>query len=107
MPHGEAVGYGLALDSAYSHFSGKLSKEELERIINLLKNLSFSFYHSLFEIEGEESPLLQGLQEFREHMGGQFTVMMLRAIGRGEEVDEIDMTVLQRASAWLQQQSKL
>lgn len=107
LPHGEAVAYGLALDSAYSHFSGKLSKEELERIINLLKNLSFSFYHPHFEIGGAESPLLQGLQEFREHMGGRFTVMMLAGIGNGEEVNEIDISVLQQASAWLQQQSKL
>lgn len=106
MPHGEAVAYGLALDSAYSHFSRKLSKEELERIINLLRNLSFSFYHPLFEIKDTESPLLQGLQEFREHMGGRFTVMMLAAIGKGEEVHAIDLDILQQASNWLHQQSK-
>lgn len=105
MPHGEAVAYGIALDSAYSYFSGQLPLKGLERIIALLKNLSFSFYHPLFQIVDEESPLLQGLQEFREHMGGRFTVMMLSAIGKGEEVNAIDIQKLRDASQWLQQQS--
>lgn len=104
MPHGEAVAYGIALDSAYSHINGKLSLHELERIITLLKNLSFSFYHPQFQMQKEESPLLQGLQEFQEHMGGRFTVMMLGAIGKGEEVNAIDHAQLQQASNWLQAQ---
>jgi 3-dehydroquinate synthase len=105
MPHGEAVAYGIALDSAYSYFNGKLDLADLERILQVLKNLSFSFYHPLFKIEDDSSPLLRGLQEFREHMGGRFTVMMLGAIGRGEEINEINMAQLQQASEWLQAQA--
>ena len=32
---------------------------------------------------------MAGLQEFREHLGGRLTVMLLRELGVGEEVHEI------------------
>jgi len=106
MHHGEAVAYGIALDSAYSYCSGRLPLESLERIMQLLKNLRFSFYHPLFEIKDESSALLQGLQEFREHLGGQLTIMLLHQIGQGEEVHHIDIQTLQQAVSWLQAQSE-
>jgi len=31
-----------------------------------------------------------GLNEFREHLGGRLTIMLLEAIGKGKEVHEID-----------------
>lgn len=105
MKHGEAVAYGIALDSAYSYCSGKLSLAELERIILVLKNLHFSVYHPLFQMKNENSALLQGLQEFREHLGGRLTIMLLQQIGLGEEVNEIHIEKLQQATAWLQAQS--
>ena len=104
MRHGEAVAYGIALDSAYSYCSGLLSLAELEQIIALLKNLQFSVYHSLFEIKGQDSPMWQGLQEFREHLGGRLTIMQLQQIGRGQEVNVMDIEKLQQASNWLQAQ---
>jgi 3-dehydroquinate synthase len=38
-----------------------------------------------------------GLQEFREHLGGQLTITMLTAIGKGEEVHEIDAGIVKKA----------
>ena len=105
LRHGEAVAYGMALDSAYSYFSGRLTLAQLERIIQVLKSLHFSIYHPLFQIKDESSALLQGLQEFREHLGGRLTIMLLQQIGLGEEVNEIDIEKLQQASTWLQAQS--
>ncbi|MGV3656386.1 MAG: 3-dehydroquinate synthase [Chitinophagaceae bacterium] len=105
LRHGEAVAYGMALDSAYSYFSGRLTLSQLERIIQLLKNLRFEVYHPLFQMQDESSVLLQGLQEFREHLGGRLTIMLLQQIGLGEEVNEIHIDKLQQANAWLQAQS--
>ena len=105
LRHGEAVAYGIALDSAYSYFWGKLPLADLDRIIKLLKDLTFPVYHPHFQISSAESPLLQGLQEFREHLGGRLTIMLLQQIGKGEEVNEINIALLQQASAWLQAQN--
>jgi 3-dehydroquinate synthase len=99
--HGEAVAMGIALDSVYSWLSGRLEEKDARRIINLLLTLGFAITHPLLQIEGEESPVLKGLQEFREHLGGRLTIMLLLSIGRGEEVHELNLKLLKEASDWL------
>lgn len=99
--HGEAVAMGIALDSTYSYLSGRLPKKDLERILPLLQTLGFSLIHHEMDINGEHSPLLEGLNEFREHLGGQLTITLLRGIGHSEEVHEMDTELLRKASEWL------
>ncbi len=101
--HGEAVALGIALDSAYSFLSGRIKEEDAKRIIKLLKNLGFSISHPLMEIKNVHSPVLHGLNEFREHLGGELTIMLLQSIGTGEEVNEIDTEMLINSSKWLEQ----
>ena len=95
--HGEAVAMGIALDTVYSDLSGRLSSAESKRIIQTLQNLGFEVSHHLLQVNGENSPILAGLEEFREHLGGQLTIMLLNAIGQGEEVHEIDTELLKQA----------
>jgi len=102
LRHGEAVALGIALDSAYSFLSDRLSETDLLRIIALLQKLGFATTHSLFRFENAASPVLAGLQEFREHLGGKLTVMLLAAIGAGEEVHHLDTAILIQAGEWLQ-----
>ena len=100
--HGEAVAMGIALDTVYSALSGRLSMEKAERIIKLLKNLGFGITHPLLQFEEGNSEVLQGLQEFREHLGGRLTIMLLLDIGLGEEVHEMDISLLKQAALKLQ-----
>lgn len=101
LKHGEAVAMGIALDSFYSYVCGRLSKEDLQRIIKVLVTTGFEITHPLLVIEDEENPLLKGLEEFREHLGGQLTIMLLTAIGKGEEVHHLEIAHLQEASKGL------
>jgi len=92
--HGEAVAIGLALDSTYSWLSGLLSHADWRRVLSLLNRLGFDLYapelgQHLGDRSDPRSPLI-GLDEFREHLGGELTVMLLEGIGRGTEVHEID-----------------
>jgi 3-dehydroquinate synthase len=103
--HGEAVALGIALDSAYSYISGRLSAEDVKSIIKLLKNVGFAVTHPLMEIKDENSVILKGLNEFREHLGGKLTIMLLDAIGKGVEVHELDQTLLIKAGEWLRASS--
>lgn len=98
VTHGEAVAMGIALDSMYSWFAGYLSWADYERIAAVLKTLGFSLFHPLMNIEQENSPIIKGLQEFQEHLGGQLTIMLLSAIGKGEEVHSIDTSLLIQAA---------
>jgi len=99
--HGEAVAMGIALDSAYSFFSGRLKEADAKNIVSLLKTLGFAVTHPLMEINDDNSPVLKGLNEFREHLGGKLTIMLLDAIGKGEEVHELDTALLHKAGEWL------
>ena len=95
--HGEAVAMGMALDTVYSNLCGRLSDDETNRVISLIKKLGFELTHPLMEVEQEDSAILRGLQEFREHLGGRLTIMLLDKIGTGTEVHEIDIEILKEA----------
>ncbi len=88
--HGEAVAIGIALDTIYSQIIGWLRQEEMYRILSLLKKLQFKLYHSLLE----EAALMDGITEFREHLGGELTIMLLKGIGKGENVHTINKNIV-------------
>lgn len=100
--HGEAVAMGIALDTLYSALSKRLSMQKARRVIQLLIDLGFEITHPWLKIREEDSEILQGLQEFREHLGGRLTIMLLLDIGKGEEVHEMDISLLKQASLELQ-----
>lgn len=100
--HGEAVAMGIALDATYSALSGRLSMKKAERVVQLLINLGFEITNPLLQFEDDNNEILQGLQEFREHLGGRLTIMLLCDIGRGEEVHEMDISLLKVAAGKLQ-----
>ncbi len=99
--HGEAVAMGIALDTVYSNLTGYLSDSERQRILDLLIKLGFELSHPFMQISADNSAILTGLEEFREHLGGELTVMLLGAIGRGLEVHQIDNEMLIKASEYL------
>ena len=94
--HGEAVAIGIALDSVYSHLKGQITADELARIITLLKTLGFEIYHPALA-ENDKINLWKGLQEFQEHLGGELTITLLSALGKGVEVHEIDFELMKQS----------
>jgi 3-dehydroquinate synthase len=103
--HGEAVAIGIALDARYSVLAGLLADGQERRICALLEHLGFRLWHPAFEARGTDGSLtvLEGLREFREHLGGELTVTLLADIGRGVEVHAIDETRMVAAIAWLKE----
>lgn len=99
--HGEAVSLGIALDCAYSYIDNRISKESLDSIISLLKRCKLPITHELIHINSLEHPIFKGLEEFREHLGGQLTIMLLDKIGKGTEVHELDYSKIIQASQLL------
>ena len=103
LRHGEAVAIGLALDTRYSVQIGMLAAGGEERVYKLLKRLGFYLWHPALETRDEQGRLiiLRGIEEFREHLGGELTITLLRDIGRGEEVHTMDNNEILHAMAWL------
>ncbi len=93
LRHGEAVAIGIALDTLYSALKGHLQQEGAMQVIDLLAALGFNTYVPVLE----QPALLNGLEEFREHLGGKLTITLLQDIGRGLEVHEMDKPLVARA----------
>lgn len=91
LRHGEAVAIGIALDVLYARRQGFLSPHASERILCLLERLGFDLYASELQHQDEtgQSLVIKGLEEFREHLGGELTITLLREIGVGFEVHDM------------------
>ena len=92
ISHGEAVAVGLALDVIYSCIIGLLDENSAVRILDLLKRLGFRLFAAelLNTNDTHQLALLSGLEEFREHLGGELSITLLQAIGKSVEVHEMD-----------------
>ena len=107
LRHGEAVAIGMALDCTYSYLTGLLSKADWQQIIKTLKQLGFAIYvpelaSNVAEIKSEQS-IFRGLVEFREHLGGDLAVMLLQGIGKGIEVNQVNISEYKKAILMLQE----
>lgn len=96
LRHGEAVAIGIALDTLYSNQLGWLTPADTRRVLTMLRALGFSLYHPLLDAD-DSADVLRGLSEFREHLGGRLTIMLLVGVGRGVEVHEMDADGVRRA----------
>jgi 3-dehydroquinate synthase len=99
--HGEAVAIGIALDSVYSTKVQKLNDHELQRILSVIQTLGFELYHPKLA-ENDKINLRNGLQEFREHLGGRLTIMLLDRIGKGVEVHEMNSELIAESVDYLE-----
>ena len=108
LRHGEAVAIGMALDARYSVLAGLLADGDDRRICALLEHLGFRLWHPALEAHGPDGSLavLEGLREFREHLGGDLTVTLLEDIGSGIEVHAIDEARMLAAINWLKERAQ-
>jgi 3-dehydroquinate synthase len=106
--HGEAVAIGLALDARYSVQVGMLPAGDELRVYRLLKRIGFDLWHPALEWRDAEGCwlLLRGLEEFREHLGGELTITLLRELGVGEEVHRMASDEILRALSWLREREQ-
>lgn len=106
LRHGEAVALGIALDTTYSYLNGLLSHSEWQQILNTLAAVGFKLYVPQLaqaNHQPEDSRcLFRGLTEFREHLGGELTLMLLQGIGQGVEVHEVDLSLYMQSVSMLQ-----
>jgi 3-dehydroquinate synthase len=108
LRHGEAVAIGIALDTLYSHRTGRCDAALAERVIGALERIGLRTYDAAL---GARSPagrlrVLDGLTEFREHLGGDLTITLLAGAGRGVEVHAIDDAVMDACVGELSQRAE-
>jgi 3-dehydroquinate synthase len=93
LRHGEAVAIGLALDTIYARLVGLTDAATVERVVGVIGRLGLPRWDAAVA----DPALLDGLAEFREHLGGDLTITLVRAPGDPVEVGTIDRDVVRRA----------
>ena len=96
LSHAEAVAIGLSLDTLYSARIGLADESLAERVLKVVSHLGLQTYHPGLDWTDEDGKrrVFEGIHEFREHLGGELTVLMLKGIGKGVDVHEIDLEVM-------------
>ncbi|MCK5441167.1 MAG: 3-dehydroquinate synthase [Maribacter sp.] len=103
LRHGEAVAKGIVLDVVYTQLIGLINENDLKRVIELFEKIGFDLS---MPIEAQVDELLNGIEEFREHLGGELTITLLSRIGEKRDVHEIDMQLMKKAVLTLSELNK-
>jgi len=96
LSHAPAVAIGLALDTLYSSRVGLAPASVAVRVLRILADLKLAIYHPALDWldESGRRRVFDGLDEFREHLGGDLTVLMLRDIGLSTDVHRLDLDLV-------------
>lgn len=96
VSHGEAVAVGMALDLIYSRRIGLLPEPVADRILDVIQRLGFQLFAPIMQVRSDHGrqDMLDGLEEFREHLGGRLTIPMIRAPGDRLDVHDMDGSVV-------------
>jgi len=95
LRHGEAVAIGMTLDARYSVEIGLLDEQSFTTFVRLLQQLRLPTWHpSLLD-----PAVLGGLDEFRQHLGGELTLTMLGGIGHGVDCRDVKTDIVARSIA--------
>jgi 3-dehydroquinate synthase len=96
--HGEAVAIGIAVDLLYSVKAGILDAATCDRILALIEGIGFQLFSPyVMAKDGDQWVILRGLEEFREHLGGELTITLVPEIGKKLEVNEMDEALVLEA----------
>ena len=79
-----------------------------DRICFLLEYLGFDLWNSALEKINKDKnyELIKGLKDFQEHLGGELTITLLKDIGVGFEVNEINLEIVKESIKWLKERQK-
>ena len=101
LRHGEAVGIGLALDTTYAHLTGALGEQEWRRVIDVIQAVGLDIHTPELDDHLDEPAhprcVLSGLGEFREHLGGELTILLLSGIAKSFDCHDIDTSMMVRS----------
>lgn len=94
LSHGEAVGIGILIDVQYAALIGLAPGELVTTVHECLDRLGLP---CACDALGDEDRLLEGLERFREHLGGRLTITLVSDVGVPVDVHEIDEQAMRQA----------
>ncbi|MBN1864392.1 MAG: 3-dehydroquinate synthase [Victivallales bacterium] len=103
LRHGEAVAIGIVLDSYQAWKRQLIDEKTFLRILESMKSLGVPLWHdSLLPEASGRLPIIDGIEDFREHLGGELHVTLPKGLGNKIEVSSIDSNTVREALDFLQ-----
>ena len=99
LSHGEAVAIGIAVDCAYAMLEEFIRPEDYTAVITAMKQCGLPVKSALLERldSGGMPDILNGIEQFREHLGGELCITMPCPVGRKVEINKLDAAKLKKA----------
>lgn len=96
--HGEAVSIGIALDLKYAAKIGLISTAEANFCCQALQSCGLPIESQLMlkKNRAGKLKLLEGLEEFREHLGGKLHLTLPNKLGNKIEVNEMNLEIMEQ-----------
>jgi 3-dehydroquinate synthase len=88
------VAIGVAIDVVYSSLKLGLPEADARRTLDCLRRLGFTLDHPALD---DGDVLIDGMEEFRQHLGGRLTLTMLEGVGQPIDVHEFDRDAMRLA----------
>ena len=97
--HGSAVAIGIALDSTYALLKGLIPVADQAAIIRGLTECGLPVWSPLLERQCAhgEPDVLEGLEQFREHLGGKLCITLPCPVGAKREVHRMNLALVKQA----------
>lgn len=97
--HGEAVAIGVALDLVYAVEIGRLARADVDPILDAMSACGFRLWDEVLDLRdaGGRRSVLAGLEQFREHLGGELTLAMPDGLGNRRDINEFDEALFEKA----------
>lgn len=96
LSHGHAVAIGIALDALYAGCLGLMPETQVRRLIDTLRTCGLPVFAPELTQTDRRGRLtvLDGLEDFRAHLGGELTVTFPAPLGARIELHTIDKTLM-------------
>jgi 3-dehydroquinate synthase len=108
LRHGEAVAIGIVLDMIIARNRGLINQEEYELVRQGLEDCGFSLWHPMLDKKEKNNSLCvyNGLEEFRQHLGGKLTLIMPVHLGESCQVNSISYEEIEQAILEMKDRNK-
>jgi 3-dehydroquinate synthase len=105
LRHGEAVSIGIALDVCLAEQLGFITTAERDRVHKAMASCGMPLWHSILAKRSTTTGNLMvadGIEEFRQHLGGRLTLTMPNGLGKKIEIHEMDPKRVEKAVEFMQ-----
>lgn len=98
ISHGHAVSIGIALDSLYAMLKGMITQTDLEAILKGLTDCGLPIFSPLLQRSTRgKLDIFDGIEQFRQHLGGKLCITLPCPLGSKREVHTLDTKLLSNA----------